>query len=701
MDGAVAAPMPDEQQLEGTPAPQGPQYWADLPRDELVPHLQDKTNEYRRALELIGMTSVWRIAYSQMYGMDQRNFGRLVKEVGFGGEKGEDIVFRINDWRSYVKRRASLALGQRPAYRCLAVNDDFESLAQIESCDGALSYIANRSYSEDLERTKFELAKIGGWAWDWHRWDATGGDDVETFEGDAPIATSVKSGLPTITPKAAWEVAHDVSCTDGRHSWVIVSEYRSKWELAAEYPVSLDGVDQAIEILGLQSADTYGFGMLSGGSSGSDFMTQRQSDAIMVRHFYHARTKALPDGRYVGVAGTVVLWDVPLPTDEIPAVCFMPSRLAGTSFGYSDAWDALPIQQMLDQIISDRATNAAIFGRPNMYMDEGTTMTVDLLAKGGQLFTKKPGTEPPGVIEYPAMDAGPDTLTQELKSRMREGFGENAVTRGDKDSGVKSGTHAALYHAMAIEYASDDQQAVDANRERNGNLLLSSIKENAEHPFLIEVGGESEMPYAELFELDRFRSVKRVQVTTANPLQRTTAGRLELFNATKDIEGAYSDPSQVIEMLVSGQYKPTYQAARNIKLGVRWENQQMARGVAVPPAMAGEDWTEEIKEHLALTRIPSIRQRPEIVAIIMEHVMSHLSAAQMTNPLLAMATGTPPIQAIAAGVAPPPSPGGGGGEMKGVSKMAARQESEDVGGMGVKLPKPAQSPAAEHAAVAA
>lgn len=692
MDGMLPEP-----EVTQEAEPQGPVYWADSPAEELVTHLEQKTLEYRRALELIGFPTVWRIAYAQFYGMDPRCFGRLVKEVSFAGEKSEDIVFRINDWRSYVKRRASLALGQRPSYRCLAVNDDFESLAQIEACDSALTYVANRSYGEDLERTKFELAKVGGWAWDWHRWDSSGGDDVEVAQGDQPLMQSVKSGLPTITPMAAWDVAHDPSCRDGRHNWLIVAEWRSKWELAAEYPYDANGGEVANAILGL-TAETYGFGMLTGAGAGAaDFLVQRQSDALMVRHFYHARSKAMPDGRYVGVVGNIVLWDVPLPTDEIPCVPFMPSRLACTSFGYSDAWDALPLQQMLDQLISDRATNASIFGRPNIYMDEGTTVTVDLLSKGGQLFTKKPGTEAPAVMEYPAMDAGADALTNEIKSRMREGFGENAVTRGDGDGNVKSGTHAALYHAMAVEYASDDQQAVDASRERNGNLLLESIKQNAEYPFLIEVGGQSEMVYAQVFEVDRFKSVKRVQVTTANPLQRTTAGRLELFNATKDIPGAYSDVGQVIEMLVSGQHKPTYQAARRNSLGIRWENEQLAAGKPIPPAQAGENFFEEVAEHMALKRIPSIRQRPEIVALLDEHIMSHMQAYMMTSPPLAAAAKMPPAMGM---VAQPvvPSGGGAGPEMKGTKKMAEREESQEVGGMGVPLPKPAQSPVANHAA---
>jgi hypothetical protein len=42
---------------------------------------------------------------------------------------------------------------------------------------------------------------------------------------------------------------------------------------------------------------------------------------------------------------------------------------------------------MLDQIQSDRATTVAMTGRPSMFMDAGTVASVDMLARGGKLFT--------------------------------------------------------------------------------------------------------------------------------------------------------------------------------------------------------------------------------------------------------------------------------------------------------------------------
>jgi hypothetical protein len=253
---------------------------------------------------------------------------------------------------------------------------------------------------------------------------------------------------------------------------------------------------------------------------------------------------------------------------------------------------------------------------------------------------------------------------------------------------------AALFHSMALEYASAEQQAVDASRERNGNLLLDSIRINARYPFVVEVSGESEAPYADSFNSDRFRAVKRAQVVTANPMQRTQAGRLELLMQLMQIPGAISDASQAIEIAVSGQYKPAYRSGRNIKLGVKWENEQLARGAAVPPAEAGEN-PQEILEHAALKRIPSIRNNPQAMQVINDHIMSHMMAALETNPLLAMTMGFAPPQAL---MGAPPAMSSGDGSPEAPSGNT-QQPASDAGAaseesLGVPLPKPAKPPTA-------
>ena len=75
---------------------------------------------------------------------------------------------------------------------------------------------------------------------------------------------------------------------------------------------------------------------------------------------------------------------------------------------------------------------------------------------------------------------------------------------------------------------------------------------------MIEVAGESEKPYASSFDVDKFKAVKRVHVTTVSPLLKTQAGRTDVYDKTKDIPNAWSNPQQVVQFLSTGQWKPTH-----------------------------------------------------------------------------------------------------------------------------------------------
>lgn len=685
-------------------------YWADLPPDQIAAALTEQTDKYFEALDAIRMRSIWGITYSQLFGMDPRHPGEMVSHrINFDGEEEENIIFRVNDTRSLLKQSVTLAIGQRPAYQCLAINDDFDSMAQVATCDSAFTYVMNRAYGEDLERYKVELAKMCGWSWDWHRWDHEGGDDVEVAPNDpqAAVMQKVRSGAPTVTPVPAWRAAHDTGCKDGRHAWVIIAEDRSKWELAASHTFNaFTGEDQTADILAIDCSEKHGFSMLSSGSD--DWMQAKDSDAVTVRHFYHARTAALPDGRYVGVAGNIVLWDWPLPSAELPATCFMPTKLADTAFGYSDVWDMLPMQQMADQLISDQATNATLFGRPNAYMDEGTTMTASDIGRGGSLFTKKPGTEPPGIVQYPAMNEQPMNLMEHILSRQAKNFGLNESVRGAPGSETSSGTSQALMHSQALEFASADTQALDASRIANGNLTLNSIKQNALYPFVIEVAGESEKPYASSFDVDKFKAVKRVHVTTISPMLKTQAGRTDVYDKTKDIPNAWSNPQQVVQFLSTGQWKPTHASASARSMRIKWENEQLAKGIMVPVAAGQNPFSTpgtqdgEVQAHLD-EMFNALRMNDQnAVRVFGEHIAQHEQVWLQTSPFMCAFLGIPPPPQAsdmqpgddASGKgARGPQKAQGGKSAPSKDEPAPQEPGGPSGGLGVPLPKPAQPPA--------
>jgi hypothetical protein len=462
---------------------------------------------------------------------------------------------------------------------------------------------------------------------------------------------------------------------DDAHLWRIVREKRSRWELAALWP------EHAAKIKAVRSTDEYMIEYVFG------FDDQAIStDDVLVRHFYHARSPALPEGRYVGIVGDIVLWDLPLPYEHVPVVELCPARYIGTAFGYSDSWDLCAINQMLDQLVSDIATNLSSFGRQVIVVDEGTDYDLDAIANGARVLTKTPSAAMPQAMQFATVPEFSATFVNYLHQRFQSVSGLNSVARGDPSANIKSGTMAALFHSIALEFQSGAQAAVDSHREKLANLILDVLKRYAEHPFVIEVAGADERPYLRSFTKQKLMGVRKVTLKTANPMMRSQAGRLELYGMLSKIPGAVKTPEQAIEIITSGQFKPVYKAARTALLRIGWENEEMLRGVN-PQVMSSDNPFKHIPEHLSVLDAPQSAQNKAVVAAVLGHILQHLEIYRSMDPTLAGILGFPaPPQPGMPAEMPPREKPTNGAATKAAAETMEQPQSEGLGG--VPLPKP-------------
>lgn len=662
-------------------------YWALKNGRELVSALQAKEQSFFEACERRGLLTMWRIAFAQYFGLDPMALSDFAtQQVGFVGPQSEFIRFRINEVRSFIRQMNQLAMGERPAFKCMASNTDYQSEAQVEICDQLVSYIYKRGNGEEKERQLLEVDGVFGIAYGWDRWDFEAGDVVEVME-EVPGVTLIsgepakmpvkrKSGAPTTTVLYPWEVVCEPYSRD-ENSWRMVRERCSKWEVAARFR------DFAKEITTQSTVDQYAIGELFGFDS--DAVTE---DDCIVKHFYHPVCSALPEGRYVGICGDQVLWDRPCPVSEgTPIIELCSGKFFATQFGYADSWDLCSINEMIDQLCSDTASNFATFGRQTIVVDEGTKFDVDLIALGHRVLTKNPASEPPKVIQFEPMPEATKWFLEYLHKRHESISGLNSVARGDPGSNISSGQMAALFHSIAIEYQSGRQASLDAYRTRSANLKLDMVHMYADAPFVAEIAGVDERPYLVEFTKDDLVGVRRVMVETANPLLRTAAGRLQVFEQIKDLPPDERGPA--IELITTGQSKAFTRQSRTCDMRIRWENEQLAQGIPCP-VLVTDDPFKHVPQHVAEieARSAQLQNDPQAMQAYLMHILEHQQKYLGLDPMLAAFLKIPP---------PPPMPGNAAGTMMQMGAMmgpppgAAGPANDNGGGGGESKPQPKDS----------
>jgi hypothetical protein len=702
----------DPNQMQPPMPETGEIYWAKKKGSDLLGSLKDKEARYFSSAERRGIKGMWEIAYAQYFGTDPMNPGDMATQVtSRTGPKGKFVRFRINEVRSIIGQQNIIALGERPAFQCLATNSDYQSMSQVEICDSIVDYLYKEANGEERERACLESDGVFGAGYGHIQWDFDGGDEVDVMKpapnappnpdgSPAQVPIKQKSGMPLVTVCYPWEVVQDPGARTMR--WVIVRERRSKWEVAAEYPEFADSITK-VDVLDEYAVEhMFGFDI-----------DQANSDDCLVKHFYHPRCSALPDGRYVGVCGEDILWDLPCPvSDGVPLVELCSGKYVCSSFGYAGSWDLIGIQEMLDQICSDTASNLTTHGRQVMFYEKGSDFTFDKISEGLFAFGIPPDSQIPQAMNYAQIPDAVKWFAEYLHERHQSLSGLNSVARGDPKANIKSGEMAALFHSIAIEFQSARQAALDGYRERMANLMLDFVRSFGESTFLVEVAGQDERPYLKEFEKTVVSGVKRVRVTTTSPMMRSQQGRMQVFNAIGQLPPDQKKPAY--QFIVTGQAKGFTEGPVSSALRIQWENEQLRQGVQCQVLFTDDPW-EHIPQHKAdLEKLTAAfnDNDPMVEAQISaytQHIIQHATVYQGMDPRIAACLGIPApppippfpafqLAAAAGGMgAPPPAsgPGGPGGPPKG-GKAGAQpppgsQATDPT--TGTKLPSPSTPPA--------
>lgn len=642
---------PLQPELEPEPDPSNG-YWAMKPLGELVGELQGQERGWWQAGVRRGYWSLLRLMYAQSQGMDPGGALNQTQQLTFQDKTKSFVRFRVNLARSHIKQRNVMAQGERVSFQCLSLNSDFASMSGVQTAQSGIDYVFRATRGEAKAWQALEADGYFGEGFLWGRWDPTLGGDVTEVVGQEPstdengqpitwgdtgepvmrdITRTRKGGMPTLSALYPWEVVRDPYAKNDP-PWVMVREVVSKHSVAARYKEhakEILAVDNLRSEAGIAEMFAYDMGAVT-------------TDQIIVRHFYHRASPECPNGRYVGVAGDVPLWDEPCPLPEgVPLHSICSARYFGTLFGYPECSDLLSLQEMLDEMLTQCGNNALRYGNQSLWAEDGVEVDMKKLARGGGFFNYKTGQKPPQTIQWSEMPAITQFIIQYATDVMPQLSGMNPTARGVPDANVQSGTFAALLLNVAQKFVSATEQSYDDMLTGAGNMMLAFLHANADTEFVGIIAGESQKPYLKQFKGQDFKSIQRVQVATANPLMRTIPGRFEVFNAISKLP-TKAERAAGYQMLTTGNADAFTEADQASNYLIQWENEQMMQGIEVPVAVSDDPLAHNRKHKACYDRIRTMYVDPaDTEGLQLRNQALMLLQAHMSNQALAWAMADP------------------------------------------------------------
>jgi hypothetical protein len=479
---------------------------------------------------------------------------------------------------------------------------------------------------------------------------------------DPPVADEqipIYMGDVEMTCPTIHDVLFDPNiCDPDDWEWVRVREIHNRWNLIAQFP------DLKMELMQLPSVRTSLAGAYTTGA-----FSPTDDDMVYVYAIYHKPTPALPKGRII-VYGDIdtIMFDGDNFYGELPVYVSRGKAIPLSSYGDPFFANLIAAQEMLDTTVSAICTNNAAFAVQNVAVPRGSGIQVEQIL-GMNFFSYTPENIPGGGMPTPIQltKSAPETfqLIEIMQKFLQDLSRINASLRGEPPKGVTSGTAIATLSATAIESVEAIVKASKINLKKAMMGAINCYRRFGSVSREVQISGSGDQTLTKKFlgrDLDAIRSV---ELQETNPLMQTQAGRIEI---SKDLmaQGLITNMKSYFQVLSGAPVEAIYEDELSEADLVTRENEAMMRGEPVR-MINTDDHAYHIRMHAKSLNDPKIRMNDAITAPFLNHIMEHLNAARMMDPILMgiIATGKMPDPSMMMPAPPMPAQiegeGGGGG----------------------------------------
>lgn len=616
-------------------------YFAAVPGDEIARELQAKVDKYYKYIVSAHLVELWRLAYRAYYGMRQNSgvSGWSVFDVGNlkpAGDQGEIVRVKVNHFANLITHQLSLAAGQRPALECRARNSDAKSLVSAMLGDGVVEYFMRERKIERNYFQAIETACVMSEGYVVLGWNPNAGKPY----GKGPNGSTLYDGDLEAKNFTPFTCIKDVTKnSDDEQLWYITHSKANKYDLMVKYPSLAGQIDQV-------TADNTSFSyrtfddpskIIAATSFGVD-----ETDDVPYLEFYHKKTDALPEGRYtIFINGSIKLFDGPLPFREVPVYRVSPKNIIGTPFGWTNAFDILGLQELIDKLYTIVSSNILGSGVANFWSPPGNNVMVSQIGGNRSLIESMVKPEVLQLLSTPAEVYSYIGMVEKVMETLA---GVSAINRGDMPTNDLSGTAMAFMASQAITFNSSLQASANQLLESIGTGMVHILTDFAATPRIAIISGVQNRPLMKSFVGKDLEPVNNVVCDATNALSKTTAGKLSLAdNLLK--AGQLKTPQEYLTLVKTGNMEPLTRGPVMENFLIQQENEWLLQGQKVQ-ALRIDEHAQHIEEHKTLLSSPSSRQDANLVTNVLAHIEEHEQLQQMLqqqDPAFLAATKQPPL----------------------------------------------------------
>lgn len=606
---------------------QSTEFFAAADASEISGLLNERVTDWIKFTQATSTYQRMRESWKMYYGLSKEgiNSSSSIREAG---PRGEYSLLTCNDFRNILQHLLVMTTSQRPALECRAANTDSESQQQCILGNALLDWYMREKKVERYLKNNVEYGLFLSEGFMSMDWEPTMG---QMYQVNPQTGMPVYEGDIAFQNYTPLDVIRDPFRNDVLLPWAMVVRWKNRWNLAAKYP------EKADQILSIKPEMLWRLR--------DDFFNRvafTDNDLIPEITFYHEPCEALPQGRLVRFLDSdTLLIDSPLPYSKVPVFRTAPADQANTPYGYSPAFDLMGPQQALNLLDSCILTNQKTFGVGVIIGPEGANLDFTQLADGLsfiQVNEKNGALRPMNFTQTPAEVF---TYRNLLKEDMQNLSAVNSVIRGNPTAQITSGSFAALIASQAIQFNSGLEMSYAQTCEDVGGMIIEMLQKFATTKRVAKISGQTNQFMLKSFSNADIASIKTVIVDLANPLTKTTAGRMKMAEDLGNL-GLIKRPEQYLMVMETGKLDPEIENERTSLLNIRKENELLRKG-GNPSILLTDDHHSHVLEHMSVLDDPDARDNPTIAGAVTDHVKTHIQQWSSLDPNFVQALGRVPL----------------------------------------------------------
>lgn len=665
-------------------------YWCAVEAEKLPDIIRAQAERYRNRLEEFGYLDLYRRAERTYYGQDSGGGMANSAAVTFGGENGENVMFRVNHPASLVKSLVSMVLPKRLSYEPQASNSDVESAQDVVLAKSLLEAYTRTLKLEEHRVERARGAIVFGSMFLALRWNPFAGEKVSVTnrpkydDGGRPMMEQIERPIVAVDPETGeetetgvemveqpvtepwpvregdleahtfspFEMIRDLDNSIDELAWVIIPYRSNVWDLAARYPekrgefLKMRGTQQTRWPRSAWSEETW-----------ETVADNADPDIVTEWHVLHPSCDALPDGRCSIVVGDVVVHDGDFELPCIPVAELMHEKRLASKLAHTSFFDILALADAVDSLNNQAHTSLDMGAGQVIAVTKESDVGIDEVS--GQKLLKYGGTVEPKPMSFLALPKEVGDWEDRGVRQMETIMSVNSVVRGDVPENIKSGAAMALVQSLAVESNGQFQAAIVRCDERIATIIFALLKKYAANTRTVEVVGGAQAGAVMQWSRDKVKSIDRVTINIGTALQNTESGKLEIANQLVT-QKLITQAEQYIEVLTTGRLEPIYRAEKAQLDLIARENEALEKGKPVK-ALPTDDHALHVSEHTAVLAIDAVRNDPARSGPVLEHINEHGRMFSTMGPVLGVLTKQsvpPPPPPMPMGPPGAPPPGG-------------------------------------------